>query len=137
MVRSASCCCMSWYASFSGRKALLLKLQGGQRCSIPLLKGCPHPDLQDVELCPYFGENLHRSLMPSMAPSSSHHVGVPSCHAWNSNHVSMSPTEGSVKQPASSPVGPFPSLGSLKVTLLWGRGLSGDQGCMPHRSPWE
>ena len=29
-VRSAGCCHMSWYASFSGRKVLLIKLQGAR-----------------------------------------------------------------------------------------------------------
>ena len=74
--------------------------------------------------------------MPGMAPSSSHHAGVPSYQAWNSNHISTSPMEGSVEQPASS-AGPFSSLGSLKVTLLLGRDSLGDWGYMPCRSPWE
>ena len=74
--------------------------------------------------------------MPGTAPNSSHHVGVPSCPAWNSNHVSRLSMEDSVKQPPSSFMGSL-SFGSQKLTLLPGRGSSGDWGCTPHKSPWE
>ena len=70
-----------------------------------------------------------------MAPRSSHHAGVPNCPALNSNHISKSSTEGSVKQPASF-IGTSSFPGLLKLTLLLGGGSSGDQGCMPHMLPW-
>ena len=72
--------------------------------------------------------------MPGTASNSPHHIGVPSCFAWYSSHVSRSLMEGLVSGFFSSAAGSLFS-GSWKLTLLfWG--LPRDWDCTHQWSVW-
>ena len=119
---------MSWYDNSTRRKVFLLRHFGVGGAVYSCSRKALILTSKIYKEAWILQASFLRSFPPGMAFSSDHHAGVPNCWAWHSSHVSTSETEGSDRWAPTFPLEFSSTTGSLKVTLLLGRGPSGDLG---------